>query len=92
VKLEVREADGKASGTVLFYLIKHNPDGSNARVVGDSGTIALRDVKVDEKKLKFEVTGSNKKPKVFELVVTGEKEAALRVVGEEGAGIRMVRQ
>jgi hypothetical protein len=92
MKLDVQESDGKVSGTVLFYLIKHNPDGSDARVVGDSGSIALRDVKVYGKKLTFEVTGSNKKPKVFELVVTGEKEGSFREVGADGAGMMMVRQ
>ena len=93
MKLTVAGDDEKLSGSVLFYLIKHKLDGSEGRVVGDSGAIELRKVAlVGGKRLTFEITGSNGKPKVFEMEVAGEKEGSLREAGGGGEGMRMVRE
>ena len=61
-------------------------------MVGDSGAIELRKVAlVGGKRLTFEITGSNGKPKVS-MEMAGEKEASLRESGGGDEGMRMVRE
>jgi hypothetical protein len=92
IRLTLNEDGGKLSGTVLFHLIRHAPDGSNGRVIGDSGTIDLRKLSFDGKKVTFEIDGSNKRPKVFEMVLDGQGEGRFREAGSTDAGVRMVRK
>ena|SRR5688572_16025761 len=93
VRVTLVEQAGKLSGTVLFYLIKHKPDGSEGRVVGDSGAIELRKVVLNKRnRVTFEITGSNGKPKLFEMETVGAKEASLRESGSGAEGMRMVRE
>jgi hypothetical protein len=95
VKLAVSSKNGNVTGNVTFYLIKHNPDGSNPHVDGQS-TGPIEHTRLNGNTLTFEVSRADGSVVRFRMELKSENQARLFRTNDnppspEGQGLELDR-
>jgi hypothetical protein len=95
VDLTIEKNSSQATGAVVFYVIKRNPDGSDARVDGQA-LGPMENLNYEPKKLSFDMHRSDGSLVSFRIELTDRDHARLFRTSDhdanaEGLGLPLVR-
>jgi hypothetical protein len=93
IDLTIEQNAGQAIGSAVFYLIKHNPDGSNAHVDGQAEG-PMEDLKYKPEELSFDMHRSDGSLVSFRVELADADHAKLFRTSDdagEGSGFTLVR-
>jgi hypothetical protein len=93
VDLTIAQNAGHATGSAVFYIIKHNPDGSNPHVDGQASG-PMENVNYAPEKLSFDMHRSDGSVVSFRVVLADADHAKLFRTSDDapgGSGLPLVR-